>query len=95
MKLIPVEMSCQAEATMGKKQKQKYFNPGHKIKKQNPLKGICLRLVHFINRGTKFTYEQIDDLIMSLQHVILNLQRTKQEILRNKTLRLNKRKRKF
>jgi len=88
-------MSCQVAVTAGKKQKQKYFNPGQKIKKENPLKGICLRLVHFINRGTKFSYEQIDDLIMSLQHVILNLQRTKQEILRNKAVKLNRKKRKF
>ncbi len=68
-------------------QKQKGFNPGNKIKKAeggNPLKTICLRLVHFINRGSKFTYDQIDELIGALHQSILSLQKKKQEMLRQK-----------
>ena len=68
-------------------QKQKGFNPGNKIKKaegSNPLKVICLRLVHFINRGSKFTYDQIDEIIGALQHSILSLQKKKQEMLKEK-----------
>lgn len=84
LKLIPVE-KC-ANGAGG--QKQKHFNPGNKIKKtggkNTPLKDICLRLVHFINRGGKFTFEQIDELIISMQHSILNLQKKKQDILKNK-----------
>lgn len=85
LKLIPVEPTTN---DCGKK--QKYFNPRHKIKgskrsgKDFSLKGLCLSLIHFINRGSKFTYEQIDDLIMMLHKSILSLQKKKQEILRNK-----------
>lgn len=74
-------------------QKQRGFNPGNKIKKAeggNPLKRICLRLVHFINRGSKFTYDQIDELIGSLQQSILSLQKKKQEMLKGKNSDLRK-----
>ena len=91
LKLIPVE----SDAQDGRGKKQKHFNPGNQIKKnggrQNggwrkggALKHICLRLVRFINRGSRFTYEQIDDLIMALHHSILSLQKQKQEMLRKK-----------
>ncbi|MBI5413492.1 hypothetical protein HZA42_04060 [Candidatus Peregrinibacteria bacterium] len=87
LKLIPVEKPANVPSGPGKKQKS--FNPGNKIKKNDDgkdhsLKGICLRLIHFINRGSKFTYEQIDDIIISMQHSILRLQKKKQELLRNK-----------
>lgn len=91
LKLIPVEHSGN-----GRGKKQKHFNPGGKIKenghKENSLKSICLRLVHFINRGSKFTYQQIDELIMALQRSILNLQKKKQEILKNRIVRFQKKK---
>lgn len=90
LKLIPVEGAPGGGCAQGKK--QKHFNPGNKIKKgasrggqSGSLKHICLRLVHFINRGGKFTYEQIDDLIMGLQHSILNLQKKKQDILKKRS----------
>lgn len=87
LKLIPVEKPANMPGGPGKKQKS--FNPGNKIKKNgqgkdHSLKGICLRLVHFINRGSKFTYEQIDDIIISMQQSILRLQKKKQEILKNR-----------
>lgn len=81
LKLIPVESRNE------NRKKQKHFNPGNKMKKKMPqemgiLKNICLRLVHFVNRGGKYTYNQIDELIMSLQRTILSLQRQKHEILK-------------
>lgn len=83
LKLIPVEPTSN-----GHGKKQKHFNPGGKIKgnghKDGSLKNICLRLVHFINRGSRFTYEQIDELIMALQRSILRLQKKKQEILKKR-----------
>lgn len=96
LKLIPVE-NGQYAASDGKHvlsgKRCKSFNPGNKIKKhckQNPLKGICMRLVHFINRGSKFTYQQVDDLIMTLQHSVLNLQKKKHEMMRDQSARLKK-----
>ena len=86
LKLIPMEESTGEQINHGKKQKT--FNPGNKIKnnghREGGLKNICLRLVHFINRGGRFTYEQIDELIMSMQQSILSLQKKKQEILKKK-----------
>lgn len=101
LKLIPVE-TLRNENGNGKERsasshKQKSFNPGSRIKKEGngktgPLKNICLRLVHFINRGGKFTYQQIDDLILGMQSSILNLQKKKQEVMRNKTGKVPKKK---
>lgn len=85
LKLIPVEIGG-TERNRGKK--QKIFNPGYRIKRKNSsggLKNICLRLIHFINRGSRFTYQQIDELIMSLQKSILSLQKKKQQILQKKS----------
>lgn len=85
LKLIPVEHGCK-DAGPQACGKQKSFNPGGRISKKNKdnsLKNICMRLVHFINRGSKFTYQQVDDLIINLQHSVLNLQKKKQEIMRN------------
>lgn len=91
LKLIPVEHSGN-----GQGKKQKHFNPGNKMKrngqKDSGLKNICLRLVHFINRGSRFTYEQIDEIIMGLQQSILRLQKKKQEILKNRVVRFQKKK---
>ncbi|MEK9133082.1 MAG: hypothetical protein AAB606_05250 [Patescibacteria group bacterium] len=97
MKLIPFETFGASKISNGKK--QKHFNPWNKVKKSNgsqpghfgSLKGICLQIVHFINRGKRFTYEQIDDLIVALQHSILSLQRKKQEMLNDKNFKLRKR----
>ena len=92
LKLIPVEHFAEGSGNNGgsTSKKQKQFNPGNQIKKNvehkggSPLKLICLRLVHFINRGSKFTYEQIDELIVALHHGILSLRKQKQEMLRKK-----------
>lgn len=91
LKPIPVEPHSTASSSVGQRKKQKYFNPGHKIKNSaeqkegsHSLKGICLRLIHFVNRGSRFTYEQIDELIMSMQKSILNLQKLRQETLKKK-----------
>ena len=88
LKLIPIEHSGgNGKNPNGKK--TKHFNPGNQIHKHTKngggsLKNICLRLVHFINRGSKFTYEQIDELIMALQRSILSLQKKKQEMMKRK-----------
>lgn len=85
LKLIPHE-SVPVEANEGKKQK-KTFNPSGAMRAPTDgpsLKELCLRLVHFVNRGGKYTFEQVDDIIVSLQHGILNLQKRKQEILHKK-----------
>lgn len=90
LKLIPVEESSDGKKLAGRPGKQKSFNPGNRLRKNSKgdsgggLKNICLRLVHFINRGSKFTYEQIDELIMSLQRSILSLQKKKHEMMRRK-----------
>ncbi len=84
LKLIPFEKPIGE-----KNKKQKYFNPGTHIKKpeatKSPvIKSLCLRLVHFINRGGSFTYQQIDELIDAMQRVILNLQHQKHDIIQKK-----------
>ncbi|MBI2638690.1 hypothetical protein HYW83_03815 [Candidatus Peregrinibacteria bacterium] len=88
LKLIPVEHSGTNIGNHNGR-KQKSFNPADRMRKNSKgdsggLKNICLRLVRFINRGSKFTYEQIDELIMALQRSILSLQKKKQEIMRRK-----------
>lgn len=85
LKLIPIESTIHGNSSG----RHKHFNPGNKIKKNGKkkdtiLKNICLRLVRFINRGSRFTYEQIDDLIVAMHHSILNLQKKKQDILKKK-----------
>lgn len=78
---IPVEQ------TPKKKNAERLFNPGNKIKKNHAdfsLKHLCLSLVHFINRGSRFTYSQVDELIGGLYRLILHLQRKKQDILKKK-----------
>lgn len=83
LKLIPHELpEKNGNGTPG----GKHWNPGNTIKKNNNgvLKNICLRLIHFINRGSRFTYQQIDELILVLHQSILGLQKKKQELLQNK-----------
>lgn len=95
LKLIPVERAsnngngafCQNNEK--RKRSQKNFNPGHQISKKNrekdkSLKNVCFRIIHFINRGSKFTYQQIDDLIMAMEHTVLGLQKKKREIIERK-----------
>lgn len=93
LKLIPIESGGNGHA-LGR---SKHFNPGNKIKKTGKqkntiLKNICFKLIHFINRGSRFTYEQIDDLIVGMHHSILNLQKKKQEILDQKTWKFQRKK---
>lgn len=83
LKLIPLEPG----AENNRSKKQKHFNPGNRIKrpgKEHSLKAICLKLVHFINRGSRFTAQQIDELIESLHRSILNLQKKKQELMKRR-----------
>lgn len=88
LKIIPTEEANPNDFCQNKK-RQKHFNPGNKIKKTDAgkdgsLKNICLKLVHFINRGGKFTYQQIDELIINMQKSILALQKKKQEAMKRK-----------
>ena len=95
LKLIPTEEAGK-NAFFQNGKKQKHFNPGNKLKRNDggkngangahdsSLKSVCLKLVHFINRGSKFTYEQIDELIMNMQRSVLALQKKKQEVLKKK-----------
>lgn len=84
LKPIPEEPLAKfCNGSCGKK--QKHFNPGDKIKRRSAnrhisLKEICLRLIRFINRGSKFTCEQIDEIIMAMQQAILGLQQRKHEM---------------
>ena len=85
LKQIPIE---EKPENASKKQKQfKQFNPGNRIKKQpgrHSLKDVCLGLVRFINRGSRYTYEQVDEIITGLQRSIFSLQQKKQEILKKR-----------
>ena len=98
LKLIPTE-SAGKNGFFQNGKKQKHFNPGNKLKNNgggknggngtdgnsdSSLKNICLKLVHFINRGSRFTYEQIDEVIIHMQRSILALQKKKQEVLKRK-----------
>lgn len=81
--------------------KGKQFNPGAQIKQAKKtshdtsrLKELCLRIARFVNRGGKFSYEQVDDLITGMQSGILSLQRKKQQILVHRAQRTTKKKRK-
>lgn len=83
-----MEEASKDSSPAGSNKKQKHFNPGDKLKRKKNenggLKEVCLKLVHFINRGGSFTYQQIDELIMSMQHSVLNLQKKKREIIEKK-----------
>ncbi|MBI4994166.1 hypothetical protein HZC21_00770 [Candidatus Peregrinibacteria bacterium] len=88
LKLIPTEEAGKNDFRQNGK-RQKHFNPGDKLNreragKDGSLKHICLKLVHFINRGSRFTYQQIDELIMGMQKSILSLQKKKQEAIKRK-----------
>ena len=95
LKLIPTEETGK-NAFFQNGKKQKHFNPGNKLKNHGggkngangshdgTLKSVCLKLVHFINRGSRFTYEQIDEVIIHMQRSILALQKKKQEVLKKK-----------
>ena len=95
LKLIPTEEAGKNDFSQNGK-KQKHFNPGNKLSHSThgkngasnahdgSLKSMCLKLVHFINRGSKFTYEQIDEVIIHMQRSILALQKKKQEVLKKK-----------
>lgn len=94
LKLIPTEEAGKNGFSQNGK-KQKHFNPGNKLKRNgangsangahdSSLKNICLKLVHFINRGSRFTYEQIDELIINMQRSVLALQKKKQEAMKKK-----------
>lgn len=75
----------------------KHFNPGNKIKKQEKvengafsLKTICMELVHYINRGSKYTSQQVDELIHRMQRGVVGLQKTKHEMLEKKQQNVRK-----
>lgn len=91
LKPIPVEGNGSKKASGNfsrqQKQKSKVFSPH--IEDGSPshhdehfLKNICLHFVHFINRGTKYTIQQIDELIMGLQRSVIRLQKKKHQLLR-------------
>lgn len=80
LKPIPLEPTARREG-------KKSFNPGNRIKKDPSdfsLKTLCLRLIRFINRGSRFTYQQIDEIIMGLEAGILKLRKKKQEMMKKK-----------
>ena len=85
LKIIPLE-NCSHETERGRKQ----FNPGQKIKKScvhHPmglsLKSVCMNLIHFINRGNQHTIEHLEKMIVELQRLVLWLQKTKGEMVKN------------
>lgn len=86
LKLIPNE-----SLPVERKKHTMAFNPGNAIKKEGgdsfSFKELCLRLIHFVNRGSKYSLQQVDDIIVSLQHGVLKLQKKKQEILHQKIKR--------
>lgn len=74
---IPIEKLPNAEPRQGKKS----FNPPMAKRSGSSLKELCLRLIRFINRGGRYTVQQIDEIIMTLHRSILHLQKEKREIL--------------
>lgn len=89
LKLIPVEPTSETRAFNNDAQPKGKLQRGNNAPKKNKnsgksLKNICFKIVHFINRGSKFTYEQMDELILSMQRSIVNLQKKKREIIEQK-----------
>lgn len=93
LKIIPTEeLDEKCASDPRKKTNKKSFNPSRKIEQEDGdagLRSMCLRLVHFINRGSRYTYEQVDEIIIGLHQSILKLQKKKQNILKNKGHRQN------
>lgn len=96
LKLIPVEKQTEEPSDVAKQKgfnplQKRLHNEAKKTsklqevtlqqQKDSGLKNVCMRLVHYINRGSRFTYEQVDELIVSLHRGILGLQKKKQEII--------------
>ena len=89
LKLIPVEPTSETRVFNNDAQPRDKHPTGNHTQKKNKnsgksLKNICFKIVHFINRGGKFTYEQMDELILSMQRSIVNLQKKKREIIEEK-----------
>lgn len=92
LKQIPIEdpEGQRAKKTRG----AKHFNPGQRIsptaeKSVNQsngvsLKEVCVHLVHFINRGSRYSVEQLEKIISDLQRSVLTLQKKKTEMVRTK-----------
>lgn len=91
LRLIPTEEpATSAHNAVAKNKSKKNFNPGSKLTKETAshdvgLKAICLRLVHFVNRGSRYSYEQVDEIIGGLHQSILGLQKKKLELLKKRT----------
>jgi hypothetical protein len=98
LKQVPLEEVFEIKPISGTststKQKSKKFEPELKNTNNKSSHGdrlvrkICIRFIGFVNRGKKFTFEQIDDLILGLQRVILHLQKQKHTLLREEKHKL-------
>lgn len=82
LKEIPVENPSRSG-------QMEHFNPGSRLKKKNKkesgsLKELCLKLIGYINRGRRYTYDQIDELVMGMHRSILDLQKKKHQILKKR-----------
>jgi hypothetical protein len=95
LKLIPVERSSETSAfnndvqPKSKRQSKNYAQKKNRNSNKSS-KNICFRIVDFINRGSKFTCEQMDELILNMQRSIVNLQKKKREIIEEKHRKFRK-----
>lgn len=86
LKLIPVE----GEIKKTKKQIKRRVNEiiGGSDFEDNFFKTLYNHLASFLKQGKKFTVQQIDDLIFSLQKSVLKLQKKKHKILKKEYERM-------
>lgn len=97
LKPIPVEEAERKKPhhfQNGKKQKAKINGNGFHARiisgDENFLKLICVNFANFVNKETKSTIQQIDDMIMGLQKSVLRLQKKKYELLKKEHSKMNK-----
>ncbi|PIQ78493.1 hypothetical protein COV82_00890 [Candidatus Peregrinibacteria bacterium CG11_big_fil_rev_8_21_14_0_20_46_8] len=86
LKPIPHESLAKSEQKKhSNRKKNKNFNPKvSNTSSDTTLKTIVSGLVRFVNRGSKYTVEQIDDLIMAMQRSIIRLQKEKHSIMQKR-----------
>jgi len=95
LKPIPVEQPAKNTKKQDGKKHTQSFNPYMKKKKdEHSLKNITLGLVRYINRGSKYTTNQIDEIIIGMQRSILRLQQDKQDSMKKNIDKKSERKKK-
>ncbi|PJC37521.1 hypothetical protein CO046_00055 [Candidatus Peregrinibacteria bacterium CG_4_9_14_0_2_um_filter_53_11] len=93
--VISTSLKNEPQPKTGTARSTKNFNPGNTIKKTTgkegkSLKELCLKLARYINRGSSASTDEIDTVITGMHRGILKLQKEKNEKLRERARKRNK-----